>query len=52
MGKKLAIIGHPTRGKEVIELLEMVGGKNCYNLSGLFTDYGYYFIGGPNNVGI
>ena len=30
MSKKLAIKGHPTRGKEVIELLEMLGGKtNC-----------------------
>lgn len=28
MNKKLAIKGHPTRGKEVIELLEMMGGKN------------------------
>ena len=28
MSKKLAIKGHPTRGKEVIELLEMMGGKN------------------------
>lgn len=26
MGKKLAIKGHPTRGKEVIELLKMMGG--------------------------
>lgn len=26
MNKKLAIKGHPTRGKEVIELLEMLGG--------------------------
>ena len=52
MRKKLAIIGHPTRGNEVIKLLEMMGGKNCYNLSGLFTDYGYYFIGGPHNDGI
>ena len=52
MKKNLAIKGHPTRGNEVIELLEMMGGKNCYNLSGLFTDYGYYFIGGPHNVEI
>jgi hypothetical protein len=52
MGKKLAIIGHPTRGNEVIKLLEMVGGKNCYNLSGLFTDYGCYFIGEPHTDGI
>ena len=28
MGKKLAIKGHPTRGKEVIELLKMMGGKD------------------------
>ena len=28
MGKILAIKGHPTRGKEVIEILEMLGGKN------------------------
>jgi hypothetical protein len=25
--KNLAIKGHPTRGKEVIEILEMFGGK-------------------------
>ena len=25
--KKFAIKGHPTRGKEVIEILEMFGGK-------------------------
>ena len=30
----LAIKGHPTRGKEVIELLEMLGGKNIYKLDG------------------
>lgn len=28
MNKKLAIKGHPTRGKEVIEILEMLGGVN------------------------
>ena len=28
MNKKLAIKGHPTRGKEVLEILEMLGGKN------------------------
>ena len=33
-GKKLAIKGHPTRGKEVIELLEMMGGKNTYGYNG------------------
>ena len=31
MNKKLAIKGHPTRGNEVIEILEMMGGKNKYN---------------------
>ena len=34
MGKKLAIKGHPTRGKEVIELLEMMGGKSNCNITG------------------
>ena len=31
---QLAIKGHPTRGKEVIEILEMLGGKNTTNLHG------------------
>lgn len=31
---KLAIKGHPTRGKEIIEILEMLGGINKYNLQG------------------
>ena len=30
----LAIKGHATRGKEVIEILEMLGGKNIYKLDG------------------
>ena len=30
MGKKLAICGHTTRGKEVIKLLEMLGGTNPF----------------------
>lgn len=34
MGKKLAIKGHSIRGKEVIELLEMMGGKNNYKVDG------------------
>lgn len=48
-GKKLAIKGHSTRGKEVIVLLEMMGGKNRYNLNGLFSENAYYCIGGPHN---
>ena len=31
MGKKLAIKGHPTRGREVIELLEMIGRINPFS---------------------
>lgn len=49
MGKKLAIRGHSTRGKEVIKLLEMMGGNNCFHLCGLFSEHAYYFIGGPHN---
>lgn len=33
---KLAIKGHPTRGKEVIELLEMLGGVNTHRHSGKY----------------
>lgn len=40
---QLAIKGHPTRGKEVIQLLEMLGGVNCYNLYGN-TNFSYYTI--------
>lgn len=46
MNKKLAIRGHSTRGKEVIELLEMMGGKNKDNMF-LGKDTGcIYFIDG------
>ena len=34
MGKKLAIAGHSTRGKEVIKLLEMLGGRAMGALRG------------------
>ena len=44
MGKKLAIKGHPTRGKEVIELLEMMGGKNSRKLDGSANMYSYYIF--------
>ena len=39
----IAIKGHLTRGKEVIEILEMLGAKNKYNLSGDGTN-AYYVI--------
>ena len=48
MSKKLAIKGHPTRGKEVIELLEMMGGKNIYKLLGN-DRYAYCVIEGCQN---
>ena len=40
---QLAIKEHPTRGKEVIEILEMLGGKNLNNLDGASNMY--YLIG-------
>ena len=40
---KLAIKGHVTRGKEVIQLLEMLGGKSKGNLNG-YNDDLYYYI--------
>ena len=39
----LAIKGHATRGKEVIEILEMLGGKNLNNFNGASNMY--YLIG-------
>ena len=48
MIRQLAIRGHSTRGKEVIELLEMMGGKNIHNLSGN-NSYAYYVIEGCQN---
>lgn len=38
---KIAIQGHPTRGKEVIEILESLGGRNMYNFNG-FATFKYY----------
>ena len=39
----IAILGHATRGKEVIEILEMLGGKNVYNLTG-DENMAYYIL--------
>ena len=54
MSKKLAIKGHPTRGKEVIELLEMIGGVNSNEAYGNLPnnwDVSYYiFKDGVINV--
>lgn len=46
MNKILAIKGHSTRGKEILEILEMLGGKNISNIKGNYT-YLYYI--GDNN---
>lgn len=40
--KKFAIRGHATRGREVIELLEMLGGKNENHYSGEFLNRIYF----------
>ena len=42
MGKKLAIKSHSTRGKEVIELLEMMGGVNWMGSLGNTVNRIYY----------
>ena len=43
---KIAIQGHPIRGKEVIELLKSLGGENRYDQSGSNEKFVYYI----NNV--
>lgn len=40
---KIAIQGHPTKGKEVIRILESLGGKNTHALYGNGKDYEYYY---------
>lgn len=52
MSKTLAIKGRETQGIEVIKLLEMMGGKNCFHLHGLFSEHAYYFIDGSSNNSI
>ena len=47
MSKKLAIQGHSTRGKEVIELLKMMGGTNPFSNNGELLgnkENCYYYI--------
>lgn len=54
MGKKLAIKGHSTRGKEIIELLAMLGGHNSLSETGLRlsgTEYCcVYYIGTAGSI--
>ncbi len=47
---QLAIKGHSTRGKEVIQLLEMLGGHNSSNLFGYGSKSGY-FITDSGDIG-
>lgn len=49
MSKILAIKGHPTRGNEVIELMQMMGGSNFYKHIGN-NDETFYYIDGRNNI--
>ena len=44
MSKKLAIKGHPTRGKEIIELLEMMGGHKDTLLGDDAADINYFYF--------
>lgn len=44
----LAIKGHATRGKEIIKLLEMLGGKNVDNYKG--NDASWYYIIRNNEI--
>ena len=49
MGKRLAIKGHPTRGNEVIELMQMMGGSNFHKHIGN-NDETFYYIDDRNNI--
>lgn len=48
--KTLAILGHPTRGKEVIKILEMLGGQNISNNKG--NGLYLYYIDDNNFIGL
>ena len=41
---ELGIKGHETRGDEVIKILEMLGGKNRYEMRGSIYDNYFYYI--------
>ena len=50
MNKKLAIKGHSTRGKEVIELLEMLGGNTFNSCMKIAYSNRVYYIGNNNAI--
>ena len=43
---QLAILGHATRGKEIIEILEMLGGKNPYACNAEDETHFYFIVAG------
>ena len=47
---EIAIQGHQTRGKEVIQILENLGGINRKNHKGRYTNYFYYVSGDDNTI--
>lgn len=47
---QLAIRGHATRGREVIQLLEMLGGVNDFNFNGTMGNYYYYINDNSNRI--
>lgn len=49
MGKKLAIRGHKDRGKEVIKILEKLGGRNNYFHGGR-SERNIYFVDKNNEI--
>ena len=46
---KIAIRGHESRGKEVIQILESLGGKNTEGLEGIYKTF--YYIDDKNEIG-
>ena len=47
---KIAIKGHASRGKEVIQILESLGGINRMNHKGRYDTYFYYISGDDNTI--
>ena len=46
---KIAIQGHATRGKDVIKILESLGGNDCFDLEGSDLDL-FYWIADDNYI--
>ena len=49
--EKIVIQGHPTRGEDVIKILESLGGSNIHNFSGRREDC-YYFIDAVKRINL